>query len=50
MTAHDVKSRGSRPVVPTALAGILAMIPPSRSAFWDPMAITLMGRFWSAPA
>jgi multidrug efflux pump subunit AcrB len=35
--------RRSRPVVLTALAAILAMIPLSRSIFWAPMAITLMG-------
>src|SRR3954471_7773228 len=35
--------RRARPVVLTALAAILAMIPLSRSAFWGPMAITIMG-------
>jgi multidrug efflux pump subunit AcrB len=35
--------RRSRPVVLTALAAILAMIPLSRSVFWGPMAIALMG-------
>jgi len=35
--------RRSRPVVLTAMAAILAMIPLSRSVFWGPMAITLMG-------
>jgi multidrug efflux pump len=35
--------RRSRPVVLTALAAILAMIPLSESVFWAPMAITLMG-------
>ena len=35
--------RRARPVVLTALAAILAMIPLSRSIFWGPMAITLMG-------
>jgi multidrug efflux pump subunit AcrB len=35
--------RRSRPVVLTALAAILAMIPLSRSVFWGPMAITMMG-------
>src|SRR5690242_8086396 len=33
--------RRARPVVLTALAAILAMIPLSRSAFWGPMAITI---------
>ncbi|GJD97911.1 efflux RND transporter permease subunit [Methylobacterium iners] len=35
--------RRARPVVLTALAAILAMIPLSRSAFWGPMAVTIMG-------
>ena len=35
--------RRTRPVVLTALAAILAMIPLSRSIFWGPMAITMMG-------
>src|SRR6266436_2363504 len=35
--------RRSRPVVLTALAAILAMIPLSQSVFWAPMAVTLMG-------
>jgi multidrug efflux pump subunit AcrB len=35
--------RRSRPVVLTALAAILAMIPLSRSVFWGPMAIAMMG-------
>ncbi|MGO9741244.1 MAG: efflux RND transporter permease subunit [Roseiarcus sp.] len=35
--------RRARPVALTALAAILAMIPLSRSAFWGPMAITIMG-------
>jgi multidrug efflux pump subunit AcrB len=35
--------RRARPVVLTALAAILAMIPLSRSVFWGPMAITMMG-------
>jgi multidrug efflux pump len=35
--------RRSRPVVLTALAAILAMIPLSRSVFWGPMAISMMG-------
>jgi multidrug efflux pump len=32
----------------TALAAILAMIPLSRSAFWGPMAITIMGGLFVA--
>ena len=35
--------RRARPVVLTALAAILAMIPLSRSVFWGPMAISMMG-------
>ena len=35
--------RRARPVVLTALAAILAMIPLSRSVFWGPMAIAIMG-------
>ena len=35
--------RRARPVALTALAAILAMIPLSRSAFWGPMAFTIMG-------
>src|SRR5260370_189788 len=35
--------RRARPVVLTALAAILAMIPLSESAFWGPMAVTRMG-------
>jgi multidrug efflux pump len=35
--------RRSRPVVLTASAAILAMIPLSRSVFWGPMAIAIMG-------
>jgi multidrug efflux pump subunit AcrB len=35
--------RRARPVVLTALAAVLAMIPLSRSVFWGPMAITIMG-------
>ncbi len=35
--------RRSRPVVLTALAAILAMIPLAQSLFWGPMAITIAG-------
>ena len=35
--------RRSRPVVLTAAAAILAMIPLSRSIFWGPMALSIMG-------
>lgn len=40
--------RRARPVVLTALAAILAMIPLSRSAFWGPMAIVIMGGLFVA--
>ncbi|MBN9015062.1 MAG: efflux RND transporter permease subunit, partial [Rhizobiales bacterium] len=40
--------RRARPVELTALAAILAMIPLSRSAFWGPMAITIMGGLFVA--
>ncbi|WP_374448986.1 efflux RND transporter permease subunit [Stella sp.] len=39
----DATVRRSRPVVLTALAAILAMIPLSQSVFWGPMAVTIMG-------
>lgn len=40
--------RRARPVVLTAAAAILAMIPLSRSAFWGPMAVTIMGGLFIA--
>jgi multidrug efflux pump subunit AcrB len=40
--------RRARPVVLTALAAILAMIPLSHSAFWGPMAFTIMGGLFVA--
>ena len=40
--------RRARPVVLTALAAILAMIPLSSSAFWGPMAFTIMGGLFAA--
>jgi multidrug efflux pump subunit AcrB len=40
--------RRARPVILTALAAILAMLPLSRSAFWGPMAITIMGGLFVA--
>jgi multidrug efflux pump subunit AcrB len=44
----EASVRRARPVVLTALAAILAMIPLSRSAFWGPMAITIMGGLFVA--
>jgi multidrug efflux pump subunit AcrB len=40
--------RRARPVVLTALAAILAMIPLSQSAFWGPMATVIMGGLFVA--
>jgi len=40
--------RRARPVVLTALAAILAMVPLSSSAFWGPMAFTIMGGLFAA--
>ena len=39
----DATARRARPVALTALAAILGMIPLATSAFWGPMAITIMG-------
>ena len=35
--------RRFRPIVLTALAAILAMVPLTRQLFWGPMAIAIMG-------
>lgn len=40
--------RRARPVVLTALAAVLAMVPLTRSAFWGPMAVTIMGGLFVA--
>jgi multidrug efflux pump len=40
--------RRVRPVALTALAAILAMVPLSTSAFWGPMALTIMGGLFVA--
>jgi multidrug efflux pump len=40
--------RRARPVILTALAAILAMIPLTHSAFWGPMAYTIMGGLFVA--
>ncbi len=40
--------RRVRPVALTAMAAILAMVPLSRSAFWGPMALTIMGGLFVA--
>jgi multidrug efflux pump len=39
----DATVRRFRPIVLTALAAIMAMIPLSRSAFFGPMAVAIMG-------
>ncbi len=44
----DATVRRARPVVLTALAAILGMIPLGRSLFWGPMAITIMGGLFVA--
>jgi multidrug efflux pump subunit AcrB len=44
----DATIRRARPVVLTALAAVLGMIPLARSLFWGPMAITIMGGLFVA--
>lgn len=39
----DAAVRRMRPIVLTAAAAVLAMIPLSRSVFWGPMAVAIMG-------
>jgi multidrug efflux pump subunit AcrB len=39
----DAAIHRTRPVVLTAAATVLAMIPLTRSVFWGPMAIAIMG-------
>ncbi|WP_408950940.1 efflux RND transporter permease subunit [Lysobacter sp. Hz 25] len=46
----DATVRRFRPIVLTALAAILAMIPLSRSAFFGPMAVAIMGGLMVATA
>jgi multidrug efflux pump len=46
----DATVRRARPVVLTALAAILGMIPLAGSIFWGPMAITIMGGLLVATA
>lgn len=41
--AVEATVRRSRPVVLTAAAAVLAMVPLSGSVFWGPMAIAIMG-------
>jgi multidrug efflux pump subunit AcrB len=44
----DATVRRARPVILTALAAILAMIPLTQSAFWGPMAVVIMGGLFVA--
>jgi multidrug efflux pump subunit AcrB len=44
----DATVRRARPVVLTALAAILGMIPLTGSLFWGPMAVTIMGGLFVA--
>ncbi len=44
----DATVRRARPVVLTAAAAILGMVPLSTSVFWGPMAITIMGGLFVA--
>src|SRR5262249_12777885 len=46
----DATVRRARPVVLTALAAILGMIPLARSIFWRPMAVPIMGGLFVATA
>jgi len=46
----DATVRRFRPIVLTALAAILAMIPLTRSAFFGPMAVAIMGGLFVATA
>jgi len=39
----DATVRRARPVVLTAAAAVLAMIPLTQSVFWGPMAVSIMG-------
>ena len=47
---HGTPVRRARPVVLTALAAILAMIPLTRSTFFAPMAVAIMGGLLVATA
>ena len=44
----DATVRRFRPIVLTALAAVLAMIPLSRSVFFGPMAVAIMGGLLAA--
>ena len=46
----DAAVRRFRPIVLTAAAAVLAMIPLSRSVFWGPMAVAIMGGLIAATA
>ena len=42
-TVREAAVHRFRPIILTALAAILAMIPLTRSTFWGPMAVAIMG-------
>jgi len=44
----DATVRRARPVVLTALAAVLGMVPLAQSFFWGPMAVTIMGGLFVA--
>ena len=44
----DAAIHRTRPVILTALATVLAMVPLTRSVFWGPMAIAIMGGLTAA--
>jgi multidrug efflux pump len=44
----DATVRRARPILLTAAAAVLAMIPLSRSVFWGPMAVAIMGGLTAA--
>jgi multidrug efflux pump subunit AcrB len=46
----DAAIHRTRPVILTALATVLAMVPLTRSVFWGPMAIAIMGGLTAATA
>ena len=50
MAIVEAAVRRLRPIVLTAAAAVLAMIPLSRSVFWGPMAVAIMGGLVMATA
>ncbi len=43
MRSSKPRCAACRPIILTAAAAVLAMIPLSRSVFWGPMAVAIMG-------